>query len=156
MEIMMTTRELFEIAEIELIYRSKIKPSRRPTITSSSDAYGLFLQIWEDGKLELIEQFNILLLNRANKVLGIFKVSTGGVTGTVADPKIILTAALKANACALIMAHNHPSGNLSPSTQDKELTRKIKLGAQLLDMKLLDHLIITKESYYSFGDEGLV
>lgn len=156
MESMMTTRELFEIAEIELIYRSKIKPSRRPTITSSSDAYGLFLQIWEDGKLELIEQFNILLLNRANKVLGIFKVSTGGVTGTVADPKIILTAALKANACALIMAHNHPSGNLSPSTQDKELTRKIKWGAQLLDMKLLDHLIITKESYYSFGDEGLV
>ncbi len=103
----------------------------------------------------MVEQFKVLFLNQANKVLGIYEVSTGGITGTVADPRVIFAAALKANCCAIIISHNHPSGNLKPSRQDEELTQKIKQGGQLLDIKLLDHIILTAEEYFSFGDEGL-
>jgi DNA repair protein RadC len=78
----------------------------------------------DDGKIEHVEQFNILLVNRANKVLGLYKVSSGGISGTVADPKQIFAAALKANACGIILSHNHPSGNLKPSRQDEELKKK--------------------------------
>jgi DNA repair protein RadC len=89
-------------------------------------------------------------------VLGIYEVSTGGMTGTVADPKLIFAAALKGAACGIILAHNHPSNNLKPSISDEQLTTKIKEGGKLLDIKLLDHLIISSEGYYSFADEGLL
>ena len=143
-------------AEVELIYKSKVKASERPLITSSRDAYDVLMKCWDEGKLEFVEQFNILLLNRANKVLGVYKVSSGGVTGTVADPKQIFAAALKANACGLVVSHNHPSGNLKPSRQDELLTSKIKEAGSFLDIKVLDHLIVTSEAYYSFADEGLL
>lgn len=143
-------------SEVELIYKSKVKASERPQITSSGDAYDVLMQCWEEGKIEYIEQFVILLLNRANKVLGVYKVSSGGVTGTVADPKQVFTAALKANACAIIASHNHPSSSLKPSKADEELTRKMKNAGAFLDIKVLDHLIVSKESYYSFADEGLL
>ncbi len=97
-----------------------------------------------------------MFLNRANKALGAYEVSTGGISGTVADPRIIFAAALKANCCGIILSHNHPSGNLKPSRQDEELTQKIKQGGQLLEINLLDHLIITPEGYFSFSDEGLI
>ena len=97
-----------------------------------------------------------MLLNRANKVLGIYEVSTGGMTGTVADPKLIFVAALKAGACNIMLVHNHPSGNLKPSKQDEQLTYKIKEGGKLLDIVLLDHLIISNEGYFSMQDEGLI
>ena len=143
-------------SEVELIYKSKVKASQRPQINSSKDAYEVLIKCWDEGKIEFVEQFAILLLNRANKVLGVYKVSSGGVTGTVADPKQIFTAALKANACSLVLSHNHPSGNLKPSRQDEELTRKIKEAGSYLDIKVLDHLIVTNESYYSFAVEGLL
>jgi len=92
--------------------------------------------------MELQEQFKILLLNRGNKVVGIYELSTGGITGTVADPRLIFTAALKANAVALILAHNHPSSSLNPSNADISLTQKIKEGGKLLDINVIDHLII--------------
>ena len=114
------------------------------------------LNSWDEGKIEYVEQFAILLLNRANEVLGVYKVSSGGITDTVADPKQIFTAALKANACSLVLSHNHPSGNLKPSKQDEELTRKIKEAGSYLDIKVLDHIIVTSETYYSFADEGLL
>ncbi len=101
-------------------------------------------------------QLKVLLLNRTNKVLGLVNVSSGGVSGMVADPKIIYVAALKANACALIICHNHPSGNVKPFRADEELTQKIKSAGTLLDIKLLDHLVISSEEYYSFADEGLL
>lgn len=156
MEHTINLSSLLIVEEIQLVYKSKIKASQRPQINSSRDAYTLLIQLWEEGQLEFVEQFKILLLNRANKVLSLFNVSTGGVTGTVADPKIIFTAALKRNACALILTHNHPSGNLKPSRADEELTQKIKKGGELLDIKVMDHLIVTTESYYSFADEGLL
>lgn len=143
-------------SEVELIYKSKVKASERPQIKSSRDAYEILMRSWDEGKIEYVEQFNVLLVNRANKVLGLYKVSSGGISGTVADPKQIFTAALKANACGVFLSHNHPSGNLKPSRQDEELTRKFKEAGYFLDIKVLDHLIVTNESYYSFADEGLL
>ncbi|MEX2233621.1 MAG: JAB domain-containing protein, partial [Cyclobacteriaceae bacterium] len=122
----------------------------------SMDAYNVLLDSWDDNKLELIEQFKVLLMNRANKVLGVFEVSTGGMAGTVADPKLIFAAAIKGAACGIILAHNHPSGNLAPSHADMDLTRKIKEAGKLLEIQVLDHIILTSEKYYSFADEGIL
>ncbi|MEJ7829317.1 MAG: JAB domain-containing protein, partial [Segetibacter sp.] len=119
MESIMNVSALYEVAEVELIYRSKVKASNRPQITSSKEAYQVFLKAWDENKIEFVEQFKVLFLNKANKVLGIYDVSTGGVSGTVADPKVIFVAALKANCTGIIISHNHPSGNLKPSRQDE-------------------------------------
>lgn len=145
-----------KVAEVELVYKSKIKASERPTIEKSSDAANLLRILWEEGKLELVEQFKVLFLNRANKVIGLFNVSSGGITGTVADPRIIFTAALKLNAVGMLLCHNHPSGSLKPSRADEELTQKIKGAGAFMDIKVLDHIILTAEEYYSFADEGLL
>lgn len=144
------------VAEVELIYRNVVKPSQMPIVTDSKQVYSLLTSNWDENKIEFVEQFKILLLNTANRVLGIFEVSTGGIAGTVADPKLIFMAALRANASAIILSHNHPSGNLQPSQQDQSLTRKIAEGGKLLDIRVLDHLIITTEGYYSFADEGVL
>ena len=149
-------KRLFEVSEIQLSYKTKVKPSQRPKILSSKDAYNILLESWDDDKLEFVEQFKVLLLNRANRVLGVCKISTGGVSGTVADPKLIFAAAINANASAIILAHNHPSGQLKPSSADINLTKKIKEGGQFLEIPVLDHIIVTSESYYSFADEGLL
>lgn len=145
-----------KIAEIELIYKSSVKPSKRPRITCSKDGYELFLKHWDQNKLEFVEEFKVMLLNRAHKVLGICTLTSGGVSGTIADPKLAFVAALKANASYIMIAHSHPSGNLKPSKADEELTSKIKEAGKFLDLFLLDHLIITSEGYYSFADEGAV
>ncbi|HUM96570.1 MAG TPA: DNA repair protein RadC [Chitinophagaceae bacterium] len=102
------------------------------------------------------EVFGVLFLNRSNKVLHFEIVSEGGITGTVADPRIILKRALEEHAVGLIVCHNHPSGNLTPSQSDKDLTAKLKSAAALLDIKLLDHLIISEYGYFSFADEGIL
>lgn len=149
-------KRIYEVAEIQLTYRTEVKPSLRPKISGSRDAYNVLLENWDKSKIEFIEQFKVMLLNRANKVLGIFEVSSGSSTGTVADPKLIFAAAIKANACGIILAHNHPSGNLQPSQSDLELTKRMKEGGKLLEIQLLDHVIVTTELYYSFADEGLL
>ena len=146
----------YQVAEIQLTYKSNVKPSLRPRIECSRDAYNVFVESWDDTKLELVEQFKVMLMNRANKVLGIFEVSTGGTSGTVADPKLIFAVAIKSGACGMILAHNHPSGNLQPSQADRELTRKLKDGGTLLEIQVLDHVVLTAEGYYSFADEGLI
>src|SRR3954451_11636093 len=157
METKVNASGLYNVAEVELIYKSKVKASERPQICSSKDAYNVLLQLWDDNKIEFVEQFKVLFLNRANKVLGAFEVSTGGISGTVADPRVIFAAALRANCSGgILAAHNHPSGNLKPSRQDEELTQKIKQAGQLLDIKLLDHIIVSNEGYFSFADEGLL
>ena len=149
-------KRLYEVAEIQLSYKSDVKPSLRPRITGSKDAYNVLLENWDSSKIEFVEQFKVMLLNRANKVLGIFEVSTGCSTGTVVDPKLIFAAAIKANACGIILAHNHPSGNLQPSQADVDLTKRMKNGGTLLEIQVLDHLIVTCEGYYSFADEGVL
>jgi DNA repair protein RadC len=147
---------LGNVAEVELVYKSKVKASERPLIVSASDAYEVLKAVWEEGKMDLLEQFKVLFLNRANRVLCIYNVSSGSITGTVADPRLIYTAALRVNAVSLILAHNHPSGSLKPSRADEELTPKIKGAGAFLDIKVLDHLLISSEGYYSFADEGLL
>lgn len=144
------------VAEIEISFNPKIKPSERPKIKGQEDAYKLFMSTWDNSKIELVEQFKVMLLNRAQGVLGISTLTTGSVTGTVADPKQIFEVALKANATSIIIAHNHPSGNLQPSANDYELTRKISTVGQFLDLKVIDHLIVTTEGYFSFATEGVL
>ena len=100
------------------------------------------------------EVFAVVYLNRANKIMNFEVVSQGGITGTVADTRIILKKALEAKATSIVLCHNHPSGNLMPSKADEDLTNKIKQAALLLDIKVLDHLIVSEEGYYSFADEG--
>jgi len=143
-------------SEVELVYKSKVKSSDRPQLKSVFDVADFLKQNWDENKIELLEQFKVVFLNRNHRVLGIYEVSSGGVSGTVADAKLIFMAALKINACALIISHNHPSGNLCPSEADKKLTQRIKEGALLLDILLLDHIILTNEGYYSFANEGLL
>ncbi len=144
------------IAEIELIYRSTTKPSDRPKITSSHDAYQIFRSLWSDDTICLYEQFRILLLDRSNRVLGQTLISSGGTAGTVVDPKLVFVTALKTKAAALILAHNHPSGNPKPSEADLKMTRQLKQAGSWLELPILDHLIITEDSYYSMADEGVL
>jgi DNA repair protein RadC len=153
---MNTAFNLSYIAEVELVYSTKVKPSNRIKISSSKDAYEILNQTWNVNTIELREEMKVILLNNWHKVLGIYNVSHGGITGTVADPKLIFAAALKANATGIILAHNHPSGNSQPSQADIGLTRKCKEIGELLDIKILDHMIMTTEGYYSFADEGVI
>ncbi len=111
------------IAEIELIYRSNVKPSLRPKITSSHGAYRILRSLWSEDTICLYEQFRLLLLDRSNRVLGQTLISSGGTAGTVVDPKLVFVTALKTKSAALIIAHNHPSGNLQPSEADLRMTR---------------------------------
>ena len=145
-----------KVAEIDLVYRSKIRPSERPVVRTSKEGFDLLLDIWDLDKIELVEQFKILLLNQGNRVLGFFQVSSGGITGTVADPRLIFGAALKASACSIILSHSHPSGNLKPSDADEVLTNKFRQAGILLDIKVIDHLILSRTGYFSFADEGLL
>jgi len=145
-----------QVAEIQLVYRSNVKPSQRPKVSSSREAYEVFFKNWDLGKIEFVEQFKVMLLNRAHKVLGIYELSCGSVAGTVADPKLVFVAALKSNASSVIVAHNHPSGCLTPSQADINLTKKLKDGGKLLDIAVLDHVIVTNEGHYSFADEGIL
>jgi DNA repair protein RadC len=156
MEQLMNLEVLTTVAEVELIYKSRVKPSERPLVNSSGRCYQLLLQTWDENKIDFVEQFKVLLLNRCNRVLAIYELSTGGITGTVADVRLIMTAALKANAVAVILSHNHPSGNLKPSRADIELTAKIKVAGRYLDIQVLDHVIVTSEGYYSFADEEVL
>ena len=102
------------------------------------------------------EVFAVVFLNRANKIISFQIISTGGLTGTVADPRVILKRAIEAEACSIVLSHNHPSGSLKPSRADEDLTQKIKLAAAYLDIKVVDHIIVSDEGYFSFADEGLL
>lgn len=147
---------LFQVSEISVCYRPAFKASQRPKVSSSSEAFDILFGSWDRGRIELQEQFKVMLLNRANRVIGIHEVSSGGTSGTLADPKLIFGIALKCCASGIVLAHNHPSGSLKPSHADISITRKLKGAAQLLDMDLHDHLIITAEGYYSFADDGML
>lgn len=152
----MQYNEILNIPEIKitLSFDKKIKKSELKTIHSSVDAYKIFKQIFNADTFDWIEECIVLCINRANKIVGFYKISSGGTTGTIVDPKVIFTVALNCAASSIILAHNHPSGNLNPSEQDKAITKKLKDAGKLLDINLLDHMILTDESFYSFADEG--
>ena len=131
--------------------RRESEAAQKVKISSSKDAFEYLAPLLSDLTHE---EFWILLLNRANKVIGKHRVGAGGFTGTVADPRIIFKTALEHSAVALILSHNHPSGNLKPSMEDINLTKKLNEAGKFLDIPILDHLIIGESSYYSFADEG--
>lgn len=143
---------LLNVAEIKVAYSTNNTP--RVKISSVDVAFKVLLTSWDLDTIELQEEFKILLLNRANEVLGIYPLSKGGITGTVVDQRLIFAVALKCNATGIIMCHNHPSGKLMPSEADITLTKSIGKCAELLEINLLDHLIITKNGFYSFSNEG--
>ena len=140
------------LAALEIAKRKATETTlQQPQIRYSDDIYKLFQPQLRDLTHE---ELWLLLLNQANKVLDSVKISSGGIDGTYADIRIILKQALLYNACNIVLIHNHPSGNCTPSSQDKELTKKIYESAQLMNIHLLDHLIIGQTSYYSFSDES--
>ena len=145
-----------QVAEITVSY--KPTESKMPLVTSSIDAYKELKDFFPEELIHLQEQFVVMYLNRANRIIGIYRLSIGGITGTVADPRLILGTALKVAACSIILAHNHPSGNLKASVADEKLTAKIKEGARFMDINLADHIILspTNDAYYSFADEGII
>lgn len=144
------------VPEFEIKLKIKGKKSELKQIRCSGDAAEVCRMCFDEGKINWIEEFIVIGLNRANKVQGFYKVSSGGVTGTVADPRIVFQFALLSNATSIIIAHNHPSGNLKPSDADITLTKKMKQSGEALDIKLLDHIIVTDEGYTSLSDEGVI
>ena len=146
-----------KVNEISIKYQGNFKLKEAPKITSSTSAAVILYEAWNKDKIGLQECFKILLLNNANKIKGIFELSTGGITGTLVDLRILFAVILKSLSTAVIIAHNHPSGTLRPSEADKDLTLKIQSAARLFDIKLLDHLIITPDGdFFSFADEGIL
>jgi DNA repair protein RadC len=142
------------VAALELGRRRQAAASReKPVITGSGDVAGYLQVILRDYKHEV---FAVLFLNRSNKINHFQIISEGGITGTVADPRIILKKALEEDAVSIILCHNHPSGSLKPSKADEELTWKIKEAARYFDIKVLDHLIVCDDGYFSFADEGIL
>ena len=142
------------IAALELGRRRKEQDRPiRAKVTCSRDAYNEMIPHLSDKPHE---EFWILLMNRANEILRPVHISTGGVSGTVADPKLIFKQAIEHLASSMILFHNHPSGNLTPSQADKDLTKKLRDAGRLLDIPVLDHLIFTDKAYYSFADEGIL
>lgn len=144
----------YTVGEVELTYKSTSRS--RSKIYSSEDAYKILLPTYKEGTICYKEYFKVLLLSQSNQVLGYTLISEGGITETCADVRVILQAALLTNSVALILAHNHPSGNLKPSRQDMEITKQVKEAAKLMRISVIDHLILTDAGYYSFADEGLL
>lgn len=122
-------------------------------VTSSKDAASFLKKVYEQGKLQMQECFIVLFLNQRNEIIGYYKHSIGGITGTMVDVRIIFAVALTSLSTSIILSHNHPSGNLIPSEQDKKLTLKFQDAGKLLDIKVLEHIIMTKTDYFSFADE---
>lgn len=144
------------LAEIKVSYSLKVKPRDRVKVQSSREVVAVLRVIWPEGTIEMCETMHIILLNRAGRILGWFKHTVGGINQTVSDSRIIFSVALKCLATSLIMAHNHPSGNTQPSTSDIDLTKKIVEAGKLLEITVLDHIILSVDSFYSFADEGLI
>ncbi|TWP25464.1 DNA repair protein [Apibacter muscae] len=141
-----------KVSEIKVSYTNKNE--KKIKLENSEQLYHLALSIWNKNTLELQEEVKVLYLNQANVVLGYYSLAKGGISACYVDIRLILSTALKTNASAIIVVHNHPSGNNKPSLKDKELTKKIKQACNLLELVLLDHIIIAKEHYYSFADQG--
>lgn len=144
----MNTTKLFELKKIQTEF-----PSVK--ITSGKDGADFIRKFYGDD-LEVFESFFILLLNRQNKTIGYAKISQGGITGTLVDVKLVAKYCVESLASGVILAHNHPSGNLSPSEADKQITKKTVSALKLLDVSVIDHLILTADGFTSFAQEGLL
>lgn len=142
------------VSEMALTYRNRVPYNQRQKVITSHGAYEVLTNIFPADTIDYRETFIVLYLNKASQVLGYSVISEGGTASVAVDVKLIIQAALLANASAIIIAHNHPSGNLRPSIDDNRLTKRVEEAARLFDIKVLDHLIVTSESFYSFSDNG--
>lgn len=143
-----------EVAEIKVSYSTnqvdKVK------LTNCAEVFEFILSKWDLDIIEFQEECKLILVNRANFVLGIYELSKGGITGTVVDIRVILSVALKCNASGIILVHNHPSGNMKPSEADKKITQKLYNACELLELVLIDHFIVSKNGFFSFKQDGLI
>lgn len=138
--------------EIQVSYSTP--QTTKPQIKSSLQVYEMVKKHWNPNHLELHEEFKVIFLNQSNRVLGIYDLAKGGISQCTVDVRLIFSIALKVNSSGIMLVHNHPSGNLTPSAPDTAITKNIREIGVLMNIKLLDHLIITKENYYSFADHG--
>ena len=143
-----------KVSEVELIYKKKESTANAKKIDTSKVAFDILISLWDKNKIDYVEHFYALYLNRGNKVIGSILLSTGGCVGTVVDVKVLIQGAILSNAQAIVIAHNHPSGSLIPSDSDLDITSRIKTACNYFEISLLDHLIIADNDYYSFKDEG--
>ena len=141
------------VSEIQLKYKPQ---PLTETINSAKDIHKLLInRVYDEETIGYKETFKVLLLNNANKIIGYTTISEGGLTSTIVDVRVIMQTALVSNASAIILTHNHPSGNARPSCYDDNLTKKIKAACEIMDIRLLDHIIVTPyDSFYSYCDEG--
>lgn len=142
------------VSEVELTYKNNVPYNQRQKISNSQGAYEILTNLFPENTMDYRETFIVLYLNRANQVLGYSVISQGGTSNTTVDIKMVIQTALLANASCIMLAHNHPSGNVQPSSDDNRITKRIMEAARLFDITVLDHIIITNESYYSFTDNG--
>ncbi|MBA4853450.1 RadC family protein [Emticicia sp. BO119] len=149
-------KSLYRVSEIGIHYKYKVPYKDRVHINSPSVAYDVLRLAWDQNKIELLEQFKILLLDNRSNCLGLVDIASGSINSCIVDTRLLFSAALKAKASGIILAHNHPSGSLTPSENDKKLTEKICEGGKILDIAIFDHLIVSPQSYYSFADNGLM
>lgn len=148
--------DLYSVPEVELIYRNPVEPADRIVVDTSSTAHQILKSTWSENRIQLVEQFKILLLDRRGACLGVSEISSGGINTCIAEPKLIFTTALKANASSLILAHNHPSGNLEASQTDIRLTNHLVEIGKMLEIVIRDHLILTSHGYLSFSDKRML
>jgi DNA repair protein RadC len=150
------SKQVFVLSEIELRYNPKVPAIKKPKIKCSGDAHKQFLELLDQTQFNIKEEAAVLFLNRSKRVIGGYKLSSGGITGTVVDIRIILGMVLKCLASGFIIAHTHPSGELRPSKQDLDLTIRLMEESKLMDVQLLDHLVITENAYLSMAEDELM
>ncbi len=143
-----------KVAELLVSYSNNISPEQK--IINSDNSYDIVMSLWNLNTIQLQEEVKVIFLNDALMVLGFYSLSKGGISSSIVDIRLILSVALKAIATGIILVHNHPTGNLKPSKADLDITKKLKSACDVMGINLLDHLIISKESYFSFADEGLL
>lgn len=151
------TRDLLKaakVSEVEMVYKSKI--AEKPRLGSSKEIYEALMDVWDRGQIEYRESAKLVLFNTSLKCLGIITIAEGGLHEINVDVRMILQAALLANAPLLCLAHNHPSGSIKPSSTDDQETEKIAKACKVLNLRLIDHLIVTSSDYYSYNDEGRI
>lgn len=141
----------YKIPQVKLTYVSDNTEVYEP-VKQSYQIAQIFRDKWEEGELEYRESIKVAYLNRQNRVLGVMTVSSGGTASSVFDLKLVLTGALLANSSSIILCHNHPSGSMRPSPEDDKITQTLKEGAKMVGLKLLDHIILTKDNFYSYQD----
>lgn len=143
-----------QLPELKIRVERKAGDGSTYQVKSSESAYQFFYSIFDADTILWTEESAMIILNRANEIIGYSKISSGGTAATVVDAKVIFTKALLAGGHSIILAHNHPSGNLEPSEQDIKLTKQLVKAGDVLEIKVLDHLILTDKGYTSMADEG--